>query len=150
MADVMEIYHNHFRQTWNSLYSAASDGKRPQGMSIRQYLNTGIQFCEGLHVHHSIEETQIYPVLAKRMPAFRKELELLSQHKQIHAGLDHFEDYLKDCTAGKRELRLTELKALMDTFGNVLWDHLADEVEQLGASHMRQHWTLDEMRNMPM
>lgn len=76
------------------------------------------------------------------MPAFRKELELLSQHEQIHAGLDHFEDYLRDCSAGKRELRLTELKTLMDSFGNVLWEHLSDEVEQLGANYMRQYWTL--------
>ena len=144
-------------------------------MSIRQYLNTGLQFCEHLHAHHSMsslsarkevltglclyalvcplatwksltitfleEETYIFPVLAKRMPAFRKELELLTQHKQIHMGLDHFQQYLEECQAGKRELRLAELKTLMDEFGTVLWNHLIDEVRQLGAENMRKFWT---------
>lgn len=101
-------------------------------------------------MHHTIEEMHIFPVLAKKMPAFRKELELLTQHKQIHTGLDQFQAYLQDCTAGERELRLAELKSLMDKFGTVLWTHLSDEVEQLGAENMRRYWTLDEMKTMPM
>ncbi|KAL8834309.1 MAG: hypothetical protein Q9170_003804 [Blastenia crenularia] len=140
--------HDNFRRTWNTIYP--SDGKRPKGMSIRQYLNTGLSFCEHLHLHHTIEEQHIFPVLAKRMPAFSKELDLLAQHRQIHEGLDHLKDYLKECSAGKRELRLTELKTLMDSFGTVLWTHLNDEVEQLGAENMRKYWTMDEMRRMPM
>lgn len=145
-----DLQHDHFRQTWNTLYGAASRGKRPEGMSIQQFLNTGLQFCEHLHAHHGIEEMHIFPVLAKRMPAFRKELELLTQHKQIHAGLDHFQAYLQDCACGEREFRLTELKALMDRFGTVLWTHLSDEVEQLGADNMRKYWTPAEMKMMPM
>ncbi|KAL9596463.1 MAG: hypothetical protein Q9219_005769 [cf. Caloplaca sp. 3 TL-2023] len=75
------------------------------------------------------------------MPAFRRELELLTQHKQIHAGLDHFQEYVKECSIGKRELRMTELKTLMDEFGTVLWTHLSDEVKELGAENMRRYWT---------
>lgn len=84
------------------------------------------------------------------MPAFRKELELLTQHKQIHIGLDQFQAYLEACVNGERELRMSELKALMDRFGSVLWNHLDDEVEQLGAEHMRKYWTPAEMKSMPM
>ncbi|KAL8812256.1 MAG: hypothetical protein Q9223_001191 [Gallowayella weberi] len=150
MADHMEYFHDHFRQTWNTLYTAASRGKRPEGMSIKQFLNTGLQFCEHLHMHHGIEEMHIFPVLARKMPAFRKELELLTQHKQIHSGLDQFQAYLQDCASGDRELRMTELKDLMDSFGTVLWTHLSDEVEQLGAENMRKYWTPAEMKIMPM
>ena len=144
------VKHENFRQTWKVLYTACSSGKRPANMSIRQFLATGQQFCHHLHLHHSIEEQHIFPVLAKKMPAFRKELELLTQHKQIHCGLETFQAYLEDCTRGDRELRLGELKGLMDTFGDVLWAHLADEVRQLGAENMRQYWSLEEMRGMPM
>ena len=119
-------------------------------MSIRQFLSTGLQFCHHLGLHHGIEEAHIYPVLAKKMPAFRKELELLTQHKQIHQGLDKFEAYLEECKSGERELRLEEMKALMDTFGAVLWAHLDDEVKELGAEKMRKFWTIQEMRSMPM
>ncbi|KAL8694844.1 MAG: hypothetical protein Q9218_000603 [Villophora microphyllina] len=150
MAEHMELFHNRFRQTWNVLYAAASGSKRPQGMSIKQLLNVGLDFCEHLHMHHTIEEMHIFPVLARKMPAFRRELQLLSQHKQIHAGLDQFQAYLQDCTAGERELRMPELKSLMDGFGTVLWTHLSDEVEQLGAPNMRKFWSVEEMKAMPM
>ena len=119
-------------------------------MTIAQFLYTGLQFCHQLDMHHSIEEAHIFPVLAKKMPAFRKELELLTQHKQIHAGLDRFQAYLESCSNGERDLRLGELKDIMDTFGEVLWAHLSDEVEQLGADNMRKYWTIDEMKRMPM
>lgn len=101
-------------------------------------------------MHHTIEEQHIFPVLAKKMSAFKKELELLSQHKQIHVGLDKLEKYLEQCSDGERELRMVELKEILDGFGTVLWQHLDDEVKQLGAENMRNYWTLDEMRRMPM
>jgi hemerythrin-like domain-containing protein len=119
-------------------------------MSIRQFIQTGLQFCQHLETHHSIEEYHVFPILARKMPAFKQELQLLTQHKQIHAGLEKFEAYLEGCRAGEKELRLGELKTLMDTFGTVLWQHLEDEVKELGAENMRKYWTLEEMRRMPM
>lgn len=84
------------------------------------------------------------------MPAFRKELELLSQHKQLHAGLERLEAYLDEVKASKRDLRLDELKVIMDSFGSVLFAHLDDEVRQLGPEHLRKYYTLEEVRNLPM
>ena len=84
------------------------------------------------------------------MPAFRKELQLLTQHKEIHKGLDKLEAYVDDCKAGTRELRMDELKEIMDSFGEVLWAHLQDEVEQLSAENMSKYWSLEEVRRLPM
>ena len=84
------------------------------------------------------------------MPAFKKELQLLTQHKQIHAGLDRFEEYLAQCKRGETDFRMEELKSLMDTFGDVLWTHLDDEVKELGAENMRKYWSVAEMQRMPM
>ena len=116
--------HNGFRRTWKELYAASSTGKRPANISLRQFINTGLEFCHHLEMHHSIEESYLFPILAKKQPAFRKELELLTQHKQIHKGLDKFQEYLDACRSGERELRMEELKKLMDAFGGVLWEHL--------------------------
>ena len=132
------------------MYDACSKNQRPAGMSIRQFIMTGLQFCHSLETHHGIEEAYVFPMLGRKMPAFKDELALLAQHRQIHSGLDKFEDYLTDCRTGKRELRLDEMKAIMETFGAVLWAHLDDEVHQLGAENMRQYWTLDEVRRMQM
>jgi hemerythrin-like domain-containing protein len=114
-------------------------------MSIRQFLSIGLDFCHHLETHHMIEERYFFPELAVKMPLFRQRDHLLSQHAQIHAGLEGFEKYLMDCRRGERELRMEEMKELMDKFGKVLWAHLDDEVEQLGAENMRKFWTREEM-----
>ncbi|KAL1605741.1 hypothetical protein SLS59_003545 [Nothophoma quercina] len=150
MAEHMDYFHSHFRETWNVLYGTCESGKRSKGMSIRQFIALGQQFCGQLEMHHGIEERHIFPVLAKKMPAFKKELELLTQHKQIHAGLDKLTKYLDECSSGERELRLPELKEILDGFGKVLWQHLDDEVKELGAENMRKYWSKEEMARLPM
>jgi hemerythrin-like domain-containing protein len=150
MAEHMDYYHNHFRHTWNVMYKACETNKRPSGMSIRQFLATAEQFCHQLTFHHTIEEQSIFPVLAKKMPIFQDEQELLEQHKGIHEGLEVLEEYIAECRSGEKELQLKEMKRIMDGFGKVLWAHLDNEVKQLGAENMRKHWTLAEMKRMPM
>lgn len=153
MAEHMEYFHNHFRQTWNMLYSACTNNKRPSSMSLKQFVNAGLQFCSHLTTHHGIEEQYIFPMLAAKMPEFKagpNAAELLRQHKEIHRGLDGFEEYLKKCRSGETELDLKTLKSKMDTWGEVLWKHLDQEVRTLGAENMRKYWTLAEMRRMPM
>ena len=99
-------------------------------------------------MHHGIEETYVFPMLAKKMPLFRAKDHLKTQHEAIHEGLDKLEEYLKACQSGERELRLAELGQVMNTFGEVLWQHLDDEVNQLKAENMRKFWTKDEMRRL--
>ncbi|KAH7055699.1 hypothetical protein B0J12DRAFT_738411 [Macrophomina phaseolina] len=150
LAEHMDLFHNNFRHSWTIMYTACENNKRPSGMSIRQFIGLGLDFCHHLDVHHNIEERHIFPILAKKMPAFRKELELLTQHKEIHKGLDKLEKYLEDCRRGEDELRMDRLKEILDSFGKVLWQHLDDEVKQLGAENMRKYWTIDEVRRIPM
>ena len=44
-------------------------------MTLRSFLQAGDDFAHHLTIHHTIEERHIFPVLAKKMPAFAKELE---------------------------------------------------------------------------
>ncbi|KAK9857535.1 hypothetical protein MYU51_021071 [Penicillium brevicompactum] len=149
MSEQMEAFHSHFRLTWNQLWEAC-ESKKKGALSARQMIMMGLQFCSQLDFHHSIEEQHIFPVLAKKMPEFRKELELLSQHRQIHAGLEKLEHYLEKCRSGEEDMRRDEVKRLMDGFGKVLWTHLDQEVKTLEAANMRKFWSLDEMRRLPM
>lgn len=74
------------------------------------------------------------------MPEFkagRNAAELLRQHKQIHDGMDVFEAYLEKCRSGETELELRVMKEKMDSWGEVLWTHLDQEVKTLGAENMR-------------
>ena len=120
-------------------------------MTLRQFLAEGISFSDHLQAHHAIEEQHIFPLLAKRMPEFHpKTGPLVTQHAEIHAGLDAFTDYLRECQGGKRDFTLAELRGYMDPWGKVLWTHLDDEVKGLGADNMSRYWTKDEMMRMPM
>jgi hemerythrin-like domain-containing protein len=102
-------------------------------------------------MHHSIEEEVLFPYLAKKMPEFTgSDPGLLQQHKEIHAGMDQLEEYLQSCRAGEVELRLEEVKRLMDVFAAVLWTHLDEEVRTLGAENMRRYWTLAELKKFPV
>ena len=150
MARTMSYFHDHFKATWRTLYAACENNQRPANMSIRQFLNIASDFIQHLEMHHRIEEVRIFPLLAQRMPAFKREEQLLDQHKQIHLGLDELDGYLAPCKNGQREFRLTELKAILDKFGKVLWQHLDEEVENLSAENMKRYWSIDEMKRMPM
>lgn len=143
--------HNNFRQSWNVLWQACTTGRRPQGMSIKQLLQIGTQFAEHLTVHHSIEETYVFPQLARRMPEFDpKNGDLVKQHAQIHDGLEEFEKYLAQVKSGERDFELSVLKEKMESWGGVLWTHLDDEVRSLGAENMRKYWTMEEIRRLQM
>lgn len=153
MSEHMEYFHNHFRQQWTLLYTACETNRRPQNLSLKQFLSTGLQFCAHLTAHHGIEEKHIFPLLATKMPEFkagRNAAELLRQHREIHHGMDAFEAYLQSVKSGERELELSVLKTKMDSWGTVLWTHLDQEVKTLGAENMRKYWSLEEMRRMPM
>lgn len=86
--------HNMFRRSWTVMHEAYTADKRPAGMTLHRFLRFGLGFCQHLEGHHGLEESMIFPFLARKMPAFRKELELLTQHKQIHAGLHDLQAYL--------------------------------------------------------
>lgn len=103
-------------------------------------------------MHHDIEEAHIFPILGQRMPAFRADAKEgpLQQHREIHAGMDRLEEYLKACKGGERPLRREEVKEICDSFGSVLWTHLDEEVEQLGWQNMTKYWSKEEIMRLPM
>jgi len=153
MAEHMDYFHNRFRESWNILHEACANNRRPAGLSLKQFINKGIQFASHLTTHHGVEEEYIFPVLARKMPEFKagkNRAELLRQHDEIHTGMHEFEDYLQKCVSGEKELDLKVLKEKMDSWGEVLWKHLDQEVKTLSADNMRKYWTLDEMKRMPM
>jgi len=103
-----------------------------------------------LTLHHDIEEQHFFPMLASRMAVFRQNERMKTHHKEIHAGLVQLESYVSECSTGQRELRLSEMRDVMDSFAAVLWTHLDEEVQNLGAENMRKYWTLDDMRRFPI
>jgi len=151
---MMNYYHNNFRHTWNQLYTAVSPQSSPTTPSSTlppsRLVALSLSFIQHLTVHHDIEEQHIFPILAQRMPQFRPGSSALEQHKQIHAGLDKLEAYMKDVKRGKIDLERAKVKEILDGFGEVLWKHLEEEVGMLGAENMRRFYKKEEIARLPM
>ncbi|KAL8360680.1 hypothetical protein RB601_007101 [Gaeumannomyces tritici] len=158
LADEMTYYHDHFKQSWNVLYDAASSGRRPKNLTLKQFLDTGMGFVRSLTMHHNIEEIYLYPILAPKMAEFRhaqgggggkklsqKQSELIQQHRDIHE-----EEYINKCRSREADLEMSVLLQKLDSWGTVLWKHMDQEVETLGAANMRKYYTLGEMRRIRM
>ncbi|KAK3296313.1 uncharacterized protein B0H64DRAFT_475137 [Chaetomium fimeti] len=175
LAEQMDYFHEHFRQMYNTLQTACATNRRPAGMTLKQFIEEGLRLARYLEMHHSIEETHLYPLLGRKMPEFRattsappgggkeggggggggrkgkaEECELLRQHKVIHDGMDETADYLRRCRDRECELELGVLKEKMESWGDVLLQHLDQEVRDLGAEKMRKHFTVQEMKAIPM
>ncbi|CAP69186.1 uncharacterized protein PODANS_7_11420 [Podospora anserina S mat+] len=148
----LPLQHDHFVGMWTILYTACVNSRRPQNMSLKQFLDEGLRLVRYLESHHSIEETHLYPILAKKMPQFKagKSNKLLRQHELIHEGMDQLHEYILMCKSREVDLELSVLKEKMDTWGEVLMKHLDDEVKELEAETMRKYWTLEEMRAIPI
>ncbi|PYH43650.1 hemerythrin domain-containing protein [Aspergillus saccharolyticus JOP 1030-1] len=149
MAEHMDQFHTHFRLTYNTLLSACATPPKPK-LAPRALITQALEFCHHLTMHHTIEERHIFPVLARRMPEFRRELSLLSQHKEIHRGMAALERYLEACRSGETDLDRREVGRLLEGFGGVLFEHLDEEVHALRAENMRVYWSEREMAGLPM
>ncbi|RYN78772.1 hypothetical protein AA0120_g10823 [Alternaria tenuissima] len=161
LAIKMDYFYNIFRDSWRTMNTACQNrAPFPPRTSLSSFLDVALHFCTHLKGHHDLEETYYFPILARKMPCFTKEMEMPSQHKQIHGGLLELKRFLerkqRDLEKGQKmessngqEFEWERMKGIMDTFGDALWRHLDEEVEMLGAENMRRYWTLDEMRCMP-
>jgi hypothetical protein len=168
------MQHDHFRQMYATLQTACANNRRPANMSLKQFIDEGLRLARYLEMHHSIEETHLYPLLGRKMPEFRstggaaaaaggggkgkagkkrdkqEDCELLRQHRAIHDGVDGMAEYLRRCKDRECELELGVLKGKVEPWGEVLMTHLDQEVRDLGADRMRRFWTLQEMKSFPM
>jgi hypothetical protein len=151
-----------------TLYTACVSKRRPAGMTLKQFIDEALNLTRYLEAHHSIEESYLYPILARKMPEFRssstppggglkkgkgsrqEDCELIRQHKLIHDGMDEMAAYLRRCKSRECELELSVLKEKIDPWGDVLLKHLEQEVQDLSAENMRKYWTVQEMRSIPI
>jgi hemerythrin-like domain-containing protein len=151
LAVQMDLYHNHFRQSWDIMWKACEAGRRPMNMKLPAFLRHAEQFLHHLEMHHGIEEQILYPRLADRLPHFHpRNGALVAQHREIHDGMDGLQRYVDDCRSGAEDFSMAGLRAKLEPWGAVLWTHLDEEVAALGAVHMKKAFTKDEFRRIQM
>jgi len=148
--DEMQLYHNHFRHTFNHIYERSGSVDSDDEEELNDLLVTGSGLYRHLDAHHSIEEAYIFPVLGERMPHFAKDGEHLKEHEEIHKGLDEFIAYIRKCRKDPKEWDGDKMRKILDSFRGILFKHLDHEVESLQGEELKKYWKLEELRRLPM
>lgn len=71
-------------------------------------------------------------------------------HRQIHAGLDAYHALLVSWKSNPSAYSPKDLRANMDSWREVLFRHLDEEVADLGKENMLKFWTLEEVKRLPI
>jgi hypothetical protein len=108
----------------------------------------GPQFCQHLAANHDIEEAYWFPVLGARLESFQTGGFAKEQQKEMYKGLDILAKYMTECKRKHRESDRREVRNIMDSFDEILWKHMDEEVVKLGADNVGLYWTKEEMQSL--
>ncbi|KAM6502242.1 hypothetical protein JOM56_002219 [Amanita muscaria] len=146
----MARFHDHFKEQFDTLYQLADGTFTRFGMSLPAYFNYADEFNHILTLHHTIEEREIFPQLAKRMPQFSPKNEgHIKAHEEIHDGLVRLGKLVARWKDDPKTYSPMEMRGCLDSFRSVLFRHLDEEVEDLKGENLRKYYSsLDELKGV--
>lgn len=119
----LKLVHDGFRRELALIRKELSDSGRP-GLGVQLRINC-LTVCQGLHHHHTGEDTVMFPGLAEQHPSLAPTLERLAEeHERVTVLLEE----LRQALSGGDPLKVrAEIERLVDE----LEAHLTYEEEQL-------------------
>jgi hypothetical protein len=139
-AQRMIYFHNEFFKSLRAAYGelkvcTAVEGSLPMAIEPRYHRTLLIisQLCEHLQMHHSIEETYIFPQIDRcaGKPLMMSEVE---QHREIHIAIDALMSFVRKELRSKGEIKKENVETfikLLDDMAVPLSQHLRDEIKTL-------------------
>jgi len=101
--------------------------------NYRRFGNLCGQHCQIVNVHHSIEDSHLFPRLGAQGPAFKLIAErLTAEHVVVHELLERLIDALNALAAEPTQARFEEAKTVYHALERVLLSHLGWEEEAMG------------------
>ncbi|KAG7098633.1 hypothetical protein E1B28_000551 [Marasmius oreades] len=175
-SDHMNSLHQWFKDEYNTLYELADGSFTKRGWSLSLYLESARRLNQHLTMHHTIEERHVFPMLAIKMKEFATDSEHLKSHRGIHEGsfrfdfsfpcqelptfgnskiwflpgMDKLQELVKKYKKEPSTYSPEEMRACLDSFRDVLFNHLDQEVDDLKAENLKKHWSLEELEEMNM
>jgi hemerythrin-like domain-containing protein len=129
----MIYFHSLLRAKWADI-SASLAKPSP---NIPYVASAIVDFCQHLDMHHAIEEARIFPVLAKRLPQFRKSGEHTAEHEVMHRALGDLQGYAAYVVDDPEAWKIDKAKALCARLEKALFPHLAAEEESIKGSSLK-------------
>lgn len=145
----MTRFHNSHKHTFNNSYTHAEDYE-DAGYTLKGFLRESYNLVVHLGNHHAIEEAYIFPLLARKHPAFRDDAEHKADHAAIHDGLERYQEFLRASMMDGEKYTPKEMREILDSFREPLMRHLDQEVEDIKPDSLKKHgFTLAEVRQLP-
>jgi hypothetical protein len=121
----MVLVHNMLLRGLNSIYLQAQHISKADEAPFCKYIEVWYMI---LHHHHSGEEEFLFPRVDQMVGEKDIMAANVEQHHAFQPALDAFMAYVRDCAAGKQAYDGDRIVALIDAFGKILSNHLADEI----------------------
>lgn len=112
---------------------AARAGELAMVSNFRRFGTLCGQYCQFVHMHHTIEDAHVFPGLAAKSAAYRKVIDrLMAEHVVVHEFLLRLIERL-EALAGSRSREDFDAAVLVyDALERVLLSHLGYEEEEIG------------------
>lgn len=140
----MVIVHNIILRGFNSMayYSGDVEPQTTRFDSFLGYCNEVIQF---LHEHHSMEEDMYFPFLENKLGAGTMAGNI-DGHERFRVPLESLEDLVTKLRAGQTTWDIGSFRAAVSDLTSLLREHLAEEIDTIRASRLKDHFTLAEIQ----
>jgi len=140
----MAAAHNSILQGINAIVKHAPNVK---GDKIKPFLVFATTVLSTFHHHHSAEETFTFPSYEAKLGKGAMSINL-EQHEKFVPQAEQLEKYLKDVQEGKDKYDGKRIVDTIESFGDVMLEHLNAEVETLESSRMRAAFTEQELKDI--
>ncbi|KAK0119292.1 hypothetical protein ONS95_008139 [Cadophora gregata] len=127
IAREMACAHNGMLRGLNSIYQQSIHVANPE--DIKDLLKYTEFWCGWIHEHHDAEEDFYFPEVERLTGVKGLMAANVAQHHAFMPGLEALGKFAKETTV--EEYDGTRLRAVIDSFGKVLTEHLIDEIETL-------------------
>jgi len=140
----MAAAHNLFIQGINAMVLHAPT---VEGDKVQPFMIFGLAVVESIHHHHDLEETFYFPELEKKLGAGALSGNV-AEHKEFVPQLLEFKEHLENIKAGKETYNGALLVERINSFCDIMIDHLHHEIPSLESSRMRAAFTEKELKDM--
>jgi hypothetical protein len=132
-----------FLRTFNALHVQAPYVKPADHFA---FMSLAACLLKAIHHHHEGEEQHIFPGI-ERLSGQTGIMEAnVAQHRAFDKTFEALQVYVDDFLAKKQEYDGAKLRKLLDEFGPVFREHLADEIETLEAL---REYGVETMKPLP-
>lgn len=141
----MVFFHSLLRRKWVDINKELSSSNP----SAKRLIPAVTDFCTDLDMHHRIEESTLFPILAKRLTQFKRTGAHVAEHTVMHKALEGLQGYAADVQSKQEPFSKVKVQGLAKALEDALFPHLKEEEESLRGENLRKAgFTLSEVSKL--